>query len=144
MYANLLAAAMRKDLAGEIHPAFVQVIQQLSPDEALILSHIAAQPRPLELRESLDSRGRREFGTDYISNQFSQLCTRAGVVRPDFSDAYLDNLLRLKLFDEFHWTLGQLQNANYFDDQKRVEHSTARPVQLSAFGERFFASCVPD
>ena len=38
MYANLLATAMTKDKASLAHPAFVEIIRQLTPDEAKILA----------------------------------------------------------------------------------------------------------
>ena len=37
MYANLLANSMKKDTQSKSHPSFVEVIRQLTPDEALIL-----------------------------------------------------------------------------------------------------------
>lgn len=37
MYANLLANSMKRDTQNQAHPSFVEVIKQLSPDEALIL-----------------------------------------------------------------------------------------------------------
>ena len=37
MFLNLLARAMDKRRVNEAHPAFVEIIRQLSPDEALIL-----------------------------------------------------------------------------------------------------------
>ena len=40
LYLNLLTAAADKDQRGKAHPAFVNVIEQLSPDEAIILYEI--------------------------------------------------------------------------------------------------------
>lgn len=40
MYLNLLARAIDRDHVGEAHPAFVKIIEQLSPDEALIMLQI--------------------------------------------------------------------------------------------------------
>jgi hypothetical protein len=37
LYLNLLARAIDKERVNEAHPAFVRIIEQLSPDEALIL-----------------------------------------------------------------------------------------------------------
>jgi hypothetical protein len=50
----------------------------------------------------------------------------------------------LKLFEEHHWTLGNLDYANTWSDEKRVKHFSARLVQLSAFGERFMETAVPE
>jgi hypothetical protein len=142
LYANLLASAMLKSRQGSVHPAFVQVIQQLSPDEALILQTIAEMPRALELRESLDEDGGITFGSEYISGRFRRICESAGTSNPDFSAAYLDNLLRLKVFEEHHWTLGRLEEHSW-RDEKQLKQWTARLVQVSAFGERFIETVVP-
>lgn len=37
LFANLLAKAMQKDTADTVHPAFVEIIKQLSPDDAYTL-----------------------------------------------------------------------------------------------------------
>ncbi len=42
MYLNLLARAMDKERASEAHPAFVQVIGQLAPDEALLIEQLSS------------------------------------------------------------------------------------------------------
>ena len=40
MFARLLAAAMDSDTCRSAHPAFVEIIKQLSPDEARILQEV--------------------------------------------------------------------------------------------------------
>lgn len=40
MYANLLASSMKKDTKDNVHPSFVEIIKQLSPDEARLLKYI--------------------------------------------------------------------------------------------------------
>lgn len=37
LYANLIANSMRRNKAGHAHPSFVEIIKQLTPDEALLL-----------------------------------------------------------------------------------------------------------
>lgn len=41
MYVNLLARAMDKERVSEAHPAFVQVICQLAPDEAMLIEQVS-------------------------------------------------------------------------------------------------------
>ncbi|MEN3331444.1 MAG: hypothetical protein V7641_809 [Blastocatellia bacterium] len=41
LYANLLATAMDADTAISAHPAFVEIIRQLTPHEARLISHMA-------------------------------------------------------------------------------------------------------
>jgi hypothetical protein len=41
MFVNLLARAMDRERVGEAHPAFVQIVSQLAPDEAVLIRQIA-------------------------------------------------------------------------------------------------------
>lgn len=45
LYANLLATSMDAGTAQEAHPAFVEIIRQLTPDEARIV-RLFLEPRP--------------------------------------------------------------------------------------------------
>ena len=40
MYANLLASSMNKEVKDNVHPAYVEIIKQLTPDECRILKYI--------------------------------------------------------------------------------------------------------
>lgn len=40
MYSNLLAKSMNRERQNEVHPSFVEIIKQLSPEEAVILKNI--------------------------------------------------------------------------------------------------------
>lgn len=147
MYANLLAASMIRRAAIDVHPAFVHVVQQLSPDEALLLQRIAREGTRFNLKEVLDEDGDPRGGTSRIEEQFKDVCEKAGVGAAGLSDAYLDNLLRLKIFVEIHWSEGELHAAgwNYHGEYgASVANYGSRLVQLSAFGERFLKTCVVD
>ena len=41
LYANLLASSMNSDIKDNVHPAFTEIIKQLSPDEARIMEYIS-------------------------------------------------------------------------------------------------------
>lgn len=59
-YANLVATAMNVDTAMEAHPAFVEVLKQLSLDEILILEYLPAEGRYepiMDLGFSLPEKG---------------------------------------------------------------------------------------
>lgn len=44
MYLELLTRAMDKDRSGEAHPAFIRIIEQLAPDEVLLLDVLREEP----------------------------------------------------------------------------------------------------
>ncbi len=45
MYANLLASSMNKEVKDNVHPAYVEIIKQLTPDECKILKYIYSQKK---------------------------------------------------------------------------------------------------
>jgi hypothetical protein len=148
LYANLLAAAMKKDTVATVHPAFVQVIQQLAPDEALILQYIAVSSSPFSVSETWSVDGRASKNTESISKQFRRFCEGARVSILSMSDTYLDNLLRLKLLTERRWTEGEFHPSGHTEHGEypaHVENTDGRIVETSTFGDDFSGACVlPD
>jgi hypothetical protein len=145
MYANLLASAMNRQSAADVHPAFVHVIQQLTPDEALVLQKISTEVGQFALHQIESESDALSQRTESISVQFRKFCESAGVGAPALSDAYLDNLLRLRVLAEQQWSEGEFRPAGYTDHgdyQASVENSNGRLIELSAFGEGFLRTCI--
>jgi hypothetical protein len=97
MYANLLASAMDRNTADHAHPAFVEIIKQLTPEEAKILTlfkNTSAFPL-ITLRADLEAG---QGGTDWVPN-FSHLWKLCDSDRPDLYPPYIDNLCRLGLLE---------------------------------------------
>jgi hypothetical protein len=135
---------MNSDTVMSAHPAFVHVIQQLTSDEALVLKHVASL-KNFALREETDNEWvfRGEDGP--IANQFAELCEAAGAWHPESSGAYLDNLLRLKIFTESRFSRSEYRpagSARWGDYEPSVEYANTRYVELSDFGAAFVATCV--
>lgn len=97
MYANLLASAMDRSTADFAHPAFVEIIKQLTPEEAKMLKLFRDKNAfPLiTLRADLEER---QGGTDWVSN-FSHLWKLCDSDRPDLYPPFIDNLCRLGLVE---------------------------------------------
>lgn len=101
LYANLLAASMDKATADGAHPAFVEIIKQLTPDEAKLVSlFVIPQALPLltvrwEYKNPTDEKS---GGMDMLVN-FSLLGVQAGLEFPNLTPSYIDNLCRLGLAD---------------------------------------------
>ena len=94
-YLNLLAAAMDSDTAAKVHPAFLAVLRQLTPDEARIVGMFQHDgPYPL-----LSVVARRRFGARLGTElrHFSLLGAEAGCEHPERFPIYVDNLCRLGL-----------------------------------------------
>jgi len=143
MYANLLAAAMDSDRVSNVHPAFVHVIEQITPEEAVILQNIARTR--FSLIEKTDEEGRPRGSS--ISIQFNAFCIGAGIhLDLASTEAYLDNLLRLKIVADQNWSSGRLRakRNGYWagGGSMYVETEVSKLIELSAFGQRFVDTCV--
>lgn len=127
-----------------MHPAFVHVIQQLTPDEAVLLQHFAKLERSFSIHEEGTDQGYTP-GTDSVSQQFRSVCEQAGVSDSSQSDGYLDNLLRLRILAELQWNESEYHppgGNRYGTYEGFVENKTGRLIELAAFGEKFLATCA--
>lgn len=96
LYANLLVSSMNADKKWKVHPAFVDIIKQLTPDEAKFIRNLrpfVSINNPLiDVRIVYDKTG---SGRTIISN-----FTNVGLDQLDVPHnigSYIDNLERLKL-----------------------------------------------
>ncbi len=99
LYANLLAASMDKATASGAHPAFVEIIKQLTPDEAKIVGLFAfpiAFPLVTVRWEYKSATPEESGGMDVLVN-FSQIGNQAGVEFLNLTPTYIDNICRLGL-----------------------------------------------
>lgn len=101
LYANLLAAAMDKATADGAHPAFVEIIKQLTPDEAKLLRLFANNmPFPLiDIGWNFKPKTPEKSGGMNVLTNYSHLGTAAGCELLDLTPAYIDNLCRLGLVE---------------------------------------------
>lgn len=157
MYANLLANSMNKVVKNGVHPAFVEIIRQLSPDEAKILKVIMikeAVPTVTLRAEDLTGEGRD------IIRDFSNIEESSHCENPAAFNQYLDNLIRLGLVKhaEMHQILiaeeqyQQLENHIKFSSIKdiipsidanhpipKIERSY---INMTEFGKAFCKICL--
>jgi hypothetical protein len=94
-YLNLLAASMDRATSGQVHPGFLAVLRQMTPDETRIFSRFEGDgPYPVLTIQSHPKHGgnrRTEL------RHFSLLGEEAGCEHPQRAPMYLDNLCRLGL-----------------------------------------------
>ena len=97
LYANLLATSMDSETARNAHPGFVEIIRNLSSDEAKLLSYllsVGAQPI-IDIRKE-DKNG--NSGNE-VSPCVSTLGYDAKLEHGDLPPTYLNNLQRLGLVE---------------------------------------------
>lgn len=95
LYATLLASAMDRTTTHLAHPAFVEIIKQLSVDEARIMKALSdGVNRPvIDVMAAEPERS----GERVVTRNQSMLDYVDGVQRRDLVSGYLDNLCRLGL-----------------------------------------------
>jgi len=162
LYANLLANSLDADTAKNAHPAFVDMIKSMSPDEARIMRLFATRGVfPL-----VDLRLADVAGTGYqvLMRNFSLIGKEAGCEHPELTTSYLNNLDRLGLIllpDQGGIGTPHLTDSKQYEVleaapelatlRAEVEGSTAyklvlerRFVEITSFGSQFCNACVID
>ncbi|MFC1896197.1 Abi-alpha family protein [Thermodesulfobacteriota bacterium] len=168
LYANLLATSIDADKAQEVHPSFVDIIRQLTPDEALLFKFISetfegAFPVPtISARVIVHSQDGKSFWHD-IRN-YSRLIDDAGCKFPQLIPGYLDNLCRLGLLSNLPLSaateyLGVPQDQLYemlenspkvlgewlpsgTKINKTITHFNRNVIQLTGLGRQFNSACI--
>jgi hypothetical protein len=98
MYANLLASAMDRETARGAHPAFVEILKQMTPDEAKILKGLAGGTLAPMLEIKVKAKNAVQgTGSQTLLNNFSLLGEQAGCECPEMAPSYVDNITRLGL-----------------------------------------------
>lgn len=95
MYANLLVSSMNADKKHHVHPSFVDIIKQLTPDEAKLLKRIKEKQPYLAL---IDLNVQFGTGNGYIPILRNYTNLGNGICENEQNIcAYVENLDRLKL-----------------------------------------------
>lgn len=157
LFANLLAAAMDKHTACYAHPAFVEAIKQMTPDEAKLMRYFTTTthfPTITIRNEKKDGRG----GFDVIRH-FSLLGEKAECESPELTTISIDNLIRLGLieipktysyidtsvYDEIinhTQTKEVLERIDGIADRKSAIVKEA--INITELGRQFISVCVKD
>jgi hypothetical protein len=153
MFAELLVSSMDRSRSHLTHPSFVEILKQMTPDEAKILEFLSTNDQypGLELRVKTGEAGWKP------SHRFwSLIPTKVNLQYPAKIVSCLDNLERLKLIlipdghriaDDAEYD--SLLNRKEILDRKKKEESQGntlqtvyRLVMLTSFGREFIAVCI--
>jgi hypothetical protein len=131
LYANLLATSMDSEIAKNAHPAFVEIIKQMSPDEARIIQVLASTGvSPMVSVGTQYFRGLSEefnhLDVEFLKN-FSLLQYEANCSHPELFPSYLDNLNRLGLV--------QIKENYYLAGKNVYEHLENHPRIIESLSE---------
>jgi hypothetical protein len=142
LYANLLATSMDKTTARTAHPGFVEIIRNLSGDEAKILSHlITSNYVPLV---DIHAKWVERMGHVVVSAYVSTVGSDSGCEHSDLVSASLRNLERLGLID---MPKGSNLTAEGIYDRilndpavKKIEHDIDAGVGTKTEFEKYYAA----
>lgn len=110
LYANLLSKAMFEDTKSKVHPAFVDIIKQMSPTDALVLKEINSIGDPLataQISIILKQRGLYLIGQPPVHKTYSMKVFDLKLPNVDeqFLAISIENLERLGLVKIEHMML---------------------------------------
>lgn len=154
MYVRLLGASMNVDTADFVHPSFVDIIGQLTPDEAKILKQLPRKGLYEPLVDIMVEKQGAE-GSFLVHSKCGVLGFEAQCEFPEKISLYMDNLVRLSLVHipeqsglADSWRYDKITSTVYF--QKLVEDAKTagtalwvkRMAGLTDFGADFRDACL--
>ena len=157
MYANLLASSMNAITANGVHPAFVEIIKQLTPDEAKLIKYFSKDRLFPVIDISSKQIESKDLGSITVLNNYSLFGYEAACEYPNITPQYLDNLSRLGLIEipddlyytalgvydeiENHPDINEIREKIEKDKLKKIEISR-KILRLTYFGKQFCKVCV--
>lgn len=157
LYANLLATSMDRATAYRAHPGFVDMIKNMSPDEARIMKFLTtSESQPLI---NIKATQKESGGFQIVNRHVSLIGVKANCEHAPLAATYLDNLVRLGLIeiptmrrikaDEPYAEIEEHpQIKAILNDLKKVETHTIEvekiKIDLTDLGWQFIRSCVID
>ncbi len=140
LYLELLKRAIDKERVSEAHPAFFSLIEQISPDEALVLYYL--NESPLDLQHSRDLNKEKQQFEPIVPIGSLDLINK--LIFPNHFFTYIEHLKSLGLIywkrikdDDIIWNDPKTQK-----DQKGVICNDI--ATITHFGEMFVKACIPN
>lgn len=162
-FVNLLVSASSIDDINKAHPGFIQIIDRLSPDEALLLKYLAGvdciATLDIQYYEFFDDQVRKNEYVHLLKNATS-LQNKVELKFPENINIYLENLTSLALIQErtYYYTnceedFIEIEKINneylsiVFDKYDEKQLSKAKKVKKGMFektqyGELFIKACI--
>lgn len=165
MYEKLITTAMNKQTASSAHPAFVEIIKQLTPDEAKIFNFLATEMAFPTITISTPARVAHSVLRNphqYVIKDFNIAAERANCGSLDFASTMsaIDNLIRLRLayrLLEEREAVGNAEDYNQLKQHSTVQSTikqlkeqnkgiqiTHSGIEITEFGKQFYLACIAE
>jgi len=144
IYAELLLKAMDARAASSVHPAYFHLVEQLAPEEALVLVGLHEFGKEDLFSEKITLHGGSKPPT--LERQFATFCATVLSRAPDHPEVWLINLCRLGLLSL--QTFGEAvfqeeENDRYGYRPHSVDNHEYRMLMFTDFGRAFIGACAP-
>ncbi|MFA0962707.1 DUF4393 domain-containing protein [Roseivirga sp. BDSF3-8] len=115
MFAKLIATSMTKDIAENAHPTFVEILKQISSDEAKVITgFLNNEIHPfITVHEHFNDGGSRVVMAHWTSLAIEKECDH-----PAFASIYMENLARLGVLE---FNDNAEVESGYYDELIRYE-----------------------
>ncbi|UFT92951.1 DUF4393 domain-containing protein [Pectobacterium carotovorum] len=155
LFAGLLASAMDKNKAYKAHPAFVEIIKQLTADEAKIIT-LMKEKKSIPLIDVVIVNN-QDHGESVAFSNLSSFIYEGGLEHSKLFSSYIYNLCRLGLFEipdgysyinitaydeiinspfwEYVSTSAKLKEGNTLDYNKKI-------LNVTDMGKQFISICI--
>lgn len=160
LYANLLANSMNKVVKNGVHPGFVEIIKQLSPDEAKIIGYLRLHKRIPTLGLKIDKTDSsrvvyvKEFSdvpelsmceNIYDSQKYFDNLVRLGLVERSPDGTYISNESIYEPLKNHPFIKNKYQNiekqSSTIDNFSKIDYIKGY-CELTSFGESFCKICL--
>jgi hypothetical protein len=170
VWARLIANSTDPHFTAALHPGYIEIVRQMSPDEAIILSsflklkgypflflnHVQEtyEKPPSDILSRIWMGSREEIASyETIYEMFIRHCMTLVLKKPADSKVYIDNLLRLRIVELGHDFKGETRSdvelliermARASESDKTRISIPARDefLRMTFFGQGFVSACI--
>ena len=135
LYAELLLKAIDVRTFASVHPSFINLIGQLSPQEALVLQSLQ------ELKGATLFSDQYPYCDVSIPQQFRKHCESLGLPG-EVAQLWLENFQRLRLV-ELSSSVELVEREADKERPRRMENIESRSLELTEYGKSFLEACTP-
>lgn len=155
LFTSLLASASSIDTANTAHPAFISMIERMSPDEARILEYLKDK-EDIQYCD-INVYSNQNSGYNTLFEHVSMIEEDVALIYPENTNAYLANLVSLGILRDKKGTFRMDKTQyNRIKGKYQVEELTAKFVperwksidveesyyQVTPFGRLFIQACI--
>lgn len=150
MFSSLLATSMDKDNKHKAHPAFVEVIKQLSVDEARILAELPSVSEYPFICEAVYEINDIHESYQELYPEFAKVIKGIELENVNSTSTHIGNLLRLGVFEIRRATDSSIEakdlsySTRPYDTSASVELSESgyEALYVTDFGKQFISVCI--